>query len=123
MSVRYEIPKGTSASKCRDCQEYIYWIKSRNGKNLPVNADGICHFDTCTKRGQSRQRPQIVIAPAKFLPLLNDLKDRLDDIERADDDKSHDFVERLLLMKEGNQLHQITQDQFEWLERLHAEYV
>jgi hypothetical protein len=118
---RYEIPKGTSAGKCKDCQEYIYWIKTWRGKNIPVNADGICHFDTCTRRGQIRQKPKIVIAPAKFLPLLNDLKDAQDAIEEKDAD-GHGFVERLLLLKDDNQLHQITQDQFEWLERLHEEY-
>lgn len=122
MSVRYEIPKGTPASKCKGCEEYIYWVKTRNGKNIPVNADGFCHFDTCTKRGQSRQRPQIIIAPANFLPLLKDLKDVMDEIETSDDAKSHDFVESLLLLKDDNNLHQITQDQFEWLERLHKEY-
>lgn len=88
---------------------------------MPVNADGTCHFDTCAKRGQVRQKPQIIIAPAKFLPLLNDLKDAQDAIAEKDAG-GHEFVERLLLMKEDNKLHQITQDQFEWLERLHEEY-
>lgn len=119
---RYVIPKGTGSSKCRDCQELIYWIKTDAGKNMPVNADGVCHFETCKKRGQRPQRPQVVIAPAKFLPLLNDLKDFLDDIEQAGDAEGHEFVERLLLMKEDNRLHQITQEQFDWLERLHKEY-
>lgn len=118
---RYVIPKGTGSSKCRDCHELIYWIKTDAGKNMPVNADGVCHFETCQKRGQRPQRPQVVIAPAKFLPLLNDLKEHLDDIAE-ENEGDHDFVQRLILLKDDNQLHQITQDQFEWLEQLHRDY-
>jgi hypothetical protein len=88
---------------------------------MPVNADGTSHFATCKKADQFRRKPQIIIALAKFLPLLNDLKDAQDAIAEKDAG-SHEFVERLLLLKDDNQLHQITQDQFEWLERLHQEY-
>ena len=118
---RYKIPPGTPNATCKVCGEYIKWIKTNNNKNMPVNADGTCHFDTCTRIGQVRQKPQIIIAPVKFMPLLNDLKDAQDAIEEKDAD-GHGFVERLLLLKDDNQLHQITQDQFEWLERLHEEY-
>lgn len=122
--IRFEIPKGTGASKCRGCEEFIYWVKTRAGKNMPVNADGTSHFATCKKADQFRKdrKPQIVIAPAKFLPLLKDIEDVMDEIETNDDAKSHDFVESLLLLKDDNNLHQITQDQFLWLERLHQEY-
>lgn len=119
--IRFEIPKGTGSSKCRGCQEFIWWIKTSSGKNMPVNADGTSHFATCKKADQFRRKPQIIIALAKFLPLLNDLKDAQDAIAEKDAG-SHEFVERLLLLKDDNQLHQITQDQFEWLERLHQEY-
>lgn len=122
--IRFEIPKGTGASKCRGCESFIYWIKTRHGKNMPVNADGTSHFATCSKAADFRKnrKPVVVIAPAKFLPLLTELKDYLDDIEAAGDADGHGFIERLLLMKEDNQLHQITEDQFEWLERLHSQY-
>lgn len=122
--IRFEIPKGTPAAKCKGCQEYIYWIKTRNDKNMPVNADGVSHFSTCAKASDFRKnrKPVVVIAPAKFLPLLNDLKDYMDDIEAAGDADGHGFIERLLLLKEDNQLHQITDEQFTFLESLYEKY-
>lgn len=122
--IRFDIPPGTPTAICKGCGEFIKWIRTRAGKNMPVNADGTSHFATCKKADQFRKdrKPQIVIAPAKFLPLLKDLKDVMDEIETNDDAKSHDFVERLLLLKDDNNLHQITQEQFLWLERLHGEY-
>lgn len=104
---RYVIPKGTGSSKCRDCQELIYWIKTDAGKNMPVNADGVCHFETCKKRGQAQQ-PQVIIAPHRFNPLLDDLKSGLDALAESDEDK-HRFVEGLLIVRENGQLHQMTQ--------------
>ena len=53
-------------SKCRSCLEPIVWMKTRSGKNCPVDLDSmeqpenehkmlydhktmICHFETCKK--------------------------------------------------------------------------
>lgn len=119
--MRYEIPKGTPTSTCKGCGEFIKWVKTPNGKNVPVNADGICHFDTCTKRGQVRQKLQVIIAPHKFNSLLDDLKEGIDAIEEVDAE-GHEFLQRLLLNREDGKLHQMTQSQFDWLERLHEEY-
>jgi hypothetical protein len=46
----YEVPTHKKASKCRSCQGEIWWVKTKKGKNVPVNKDGVCHFDTCTER-------------------------------------------------------------------------
>lgn len=46
----YEVPTHKKASKCRSCQAEIWWVKSKKGKNVPVNADGICHYETCTEK-------------------------------------------------------------------------
>ena len=46
----YEVPTHKKASKCRSCQEEIWWVKTKNGKNVPVNKTGVCHFDTCANR-------------------------------------------------------------------------
>lgn len=54
----YEIPANKKASNCRSCQEEIWWVKSKNLKNVPVNKDGICHFDTCTVRNNPPQTNQ-----------------------------------------------------------------
>lgn len=50
-------------SSCRNCGAAITWLKTKNGKNIPVNpetvADGdvtfdrqhhVTHFDTCPAR-------------------------------------------------------------------------
>ncbi len=46
----YEVPTHKKASKCRSCQAEIWWVKTKNGKNVPVDKTGICHFDTCTEK-------------------------------------------------------------------------
>jgi len=120
--IRFHIPPGTPTATCKGCGEFIKWILTKNGKNMPVDADGKPHWATCKKADQFRRRPEVIIALPKFLPLLNDLRGFLDDIEAAGDAEGHSFVERLLLQKENNQLTQITQQQFEWLERLHKEH-
>jgi hypothetical protein len=43
----YEIPPGTLESKCRSCHAVIFWIQPRPGVRLPVNPDGVSHFETC----------------------------------------------------------------------------
>ena len=47
--IRYPIPKGTREAKCRGCGFLIYWVKTKAGKNMPVNASGIPHWATCPK--------------------------------------------------------------------------
>ena len=47
--IRYPIPKGTREAKCRGCGFLIYWVKTKAGKNMPVNASGIPHWATCEK--------------------------------------------------------------------------
>lgn len=55
----FEIPQGTPRAKCRSCGAAIYWIKTRNGKNMPVNADGSSHFSTCPNaEGHRRTEPR-----------------------------------------------------------------
>ena len=46
----YEVPTHKKASKCRSCQAEIWWVKSKKGKNVPVNKDGVCHYETCTEK-------------------------------------------------------------------------
>lgn len=44
---KWEIPAGAKSSNCRDCQQPAFWVKTDKGKNVLVNPDGTCHFDTC----------------------------------------------------------------------------
>jgi len=43
----YEIPQGTPERKCRSCHATVFWINPRAGVRLPVNPDGVSHFETC----------------------------------------------------------------------------
>lgn len=44
---KWEVPRGASSSTCRDCGNQAFWIKTDKGKNVLVDPDGFCHFDTC----------------------------------------------------------------------------
>lgn len=43
----HEIPKGQDPSRCRGCKAIIYWVRTTNDKNKPINPDGTSHFATC----------------------------------------------------------------------------
>ena len=45
----YEIPPGTRPGHCRGCNAIIYWIKTKAGKNMPVDEDGQPHWGSCSK--------------------------------------------------------------------------
>jgi hypothetical protein len=34
---------------CKGCPATIFWVRHRNGKSAPYNADGTNHFVTCPK--------------------------------------------------------------------------
>lgn len=65
--IRFEIPKGTGASECKGCSALIYWIKTKAGKNMPVDADGKPHWATCTQPDKFRKPHVVIIAPAKAM--------------------------------------------------------
>lgn len=60
----------TKTAKCRSCSEYIVWVKTEAGKNMPVDADSfdegdelvydhskhISHFATCPNADQHRKK-------------------------------------------------------------------
>lgn len=47
----YNIPKNCSSSLCRECDQEVFWVSTPKGKKVPVDSDGLCHFDTCSERG------------------------------------------------------------------------
>lgn len=51
---KWEIPAGTKSSNCRDCQQPAFWVKTDKGKNVLVNPDGSCHFDTCEAKPKAQ---------------------------------------------------------------------
>lgn len=54
--VLFEIPKGTPPASCRGCKASVYWIVTKAGKRMPVDADGTCHFATCPMAGKFRKK-------------------------------------------------------------------
>jgi hypothetical protein len=59
----------TDLSRCKSCGEYIVWVKTEAGNNMPVDADSfeegderifdkdkhISHFATCPNADQHRR--------------------------------------------------------------------
>lgn len=58
-SPRYEISPDHKPATCSKCGAEIFWVKTKNNKNMPCNADGYSHFETCPDAkdfsGQSRK--------------------------------------------------------------------
>lgn len=59
----------TDITSCRSCEADIVWLRTRAGKNMPVDADTVepedtefdpekhtSHFATCPQAGQHRRR-------------------------------------------------------------------
>lgn len=46
-------------SKCRSCQKQIYWVKTQNGKNMPIeminNSEFQSHFVSCPQGDKWRK--------------------------------------------------------------------
>ena len=60
----FEFSDDAPAGKCRECEGAIYWHSTRSGKNMPLDKDGKCHFDTCYVRNDGKK----VDAQAAFDP-------------------------------------------------------
>lgn len=54
--VVYDIPSGTRAARCRDCDAVIYWVKTPHGRNMPVDPDGQPHWGSCSKADQFKRK-------------------------------------------------------------------
>jgi len=50
----WTIPEGAPEGKCRDCQGTIIWVRSRKGKAVPIDPDGLSHMDSCSARNKSK---------------------------------------------------------------------
>lgn len=51
---RFRMPTEASEAKCRSCGAPIWWIKTKNGKNIPLDYNGDAHFSTCPHADQRR---------------------------------------------------------------------
>lgn len=41
---------------CRGCGKRIYWVKTKNMKNMPVEPDGEVHWTNCPKAKEFRKK-------------------------------------------------------------------
>lgn len=58
-ALTFEVPPGTPVRSCMSCGQRIYWIETRSGKRMPVNADGFeSHFASCPKADEHRGNPR-----------------------------------------------------------------
>lgn len=46
----------TSTCSGPNCGKTVYWIKTRNGKAMPLNASGEAHWSDCPDAGQFRSK-------------------------------------------------------------------
>jgi hypothetical protein len=46
----HAVPAGISASRCSFCGLTIYWVVTKNKKNMPLDADGRYH--RCAKKSR-----------------------------------------------------------------------
>ena len=51
----FPIPDDADHGQCQSCEAPIRWVKTKAGKNLPVNPDGIAHFATCPEADKHRK--------------------------------------------------------------------
>lgn len=51
----YDIPDDAQPTSCRGCSAKIYFVRTKNGKWMPVNPDGTPHWGTCDKAKQFRK--------------------------------------------------------------------
>ena len=53
----WQLPPDPKPSKCRYCEGEIFWVKSKKGKNVPCDKDGICHYETCPEKKDTNNTP------------------------------------------------------------------
>lgn len=54
--LKFDIPPNAEFTYCRGCNATIYWIITANSKRMPVDADGISHFATCSHPERFRKK-------------------------------------------------------------------
>lgn len=52
---RLVMPAEASEAQCRSCEAPIWWVKTSNQKNIPLDANGEAHFKTCPNADEHRR--------------------------------------------------------------------
>lgn len=48
----YEVQADAQKSRCTYCRKVIFWQHTMKGNKIPLNPDGVAHFDTCEYQSQ-----------------------------------------------------------------------
>lgn len=52
----FPIPAGARPSRCRTCGTPVYWIRTKGGKLMPVESDGVSHATRCRQAATWRRK-------------------------------------------------------------------
>ena len=76
----WQLPKGQKPSSCRYCQQDIFWVKSKKGKNVPCDANGLCHYETCHEKKDVNKKP-FVPMPGSIVTAKDAVSDLMDELK------------------------------------------
>jgi hypothetical protein len=51
----YDIPAGTKSRRCKSCGATIYFVPTGSGRIMPVESDGLPHWERCNAPEQFRR--------------------------------------------------------------------
>ena len=51
----YDIPHGTKSRRCKSCGATIYFVPTGSGRIMPVESDGLPHWERCNAPEQFRR--------------------------------------------------------------------
>jgi len=72
--MKYTIPKGTVPSRCKACKKMIFYVRTKQGKWMPLNPDGEPHWASCPKAKEFKR--EIVKTDSSSAATQLDLFDR-----------------------------------------------
>jgi len=56
--IKYDVPALDLGRPCKACGKTIHFVKTKNGKMMPVEWDGTPHWGNCTDPGGFKKHPE-----------------------------------------------------------------
>jgi len=53
---KFKVDTDAPSSRCKSCKAEVWWIRTFNGRMMPVNRDGTSHFANCPQANQWREK-------------------------------------------------------------------